>query len=135
MKTLPNLFTTLGVLAVLALFTGCESNKQFKENALIQAGFKTVPATTPAQQAHLMALSQTKISPVQRNGVLYYVFPDVANNVLYVGRQAEYNVYRANKRAQERELAYQMETQSSFISSDAYLTSFASWGAWEGLPW
>lgn len=135
MKTLPNLFTTLGVLAVLALFTGCESNKQFKENALIRAGFKTVPATTAAQQAHLMALSQTKISPVQRNGVRYYVFPDVTNNVLYVGRQAEYNLYRANKRAQERELDYQMQTQSNFISNDAYLTSFSSWGAWEGLPW
>lgn len=135
MKTLPTLFALVGIFAAVTFLTGCESNKQFKENALLRAGFKTVPATTPAQQAHLMALSQTKISPVQRNGVRYYVFPDVANNVLYVGRQAEYNVYRANKRAQERELDYQMETQSSFISNDAYLTSFASWGAWEGLPW
>jgi len=135
MKTLPNLLKVLGVLTVLVLVSGCESNKQFKENALLQAGFKAVPATTAAQQAHLMTIPQKKVSPVMRSGTQYYVYPDVANNVLYVGRQAEYAAYKRNKSAQEQELDNTMAIQSNFVSDDAYLTSFSSWGPWQGLPW
>lgn len=127
MKTFPKLFTLLGTLALLAVFTGCESNQQFKENELKQAGFKTLTATTPAQQAHLLKLPQTKITPVKRNGVQYYVFPDAKKNVLYVGQQGQYNLYRSNQQAMENHLANEAEIQSAFVGEDAFLASFSAW--------
>lgn len=135
MKNFPNVMKSLGILGLLALVAGCMSNAQFKENELVQAGFKTVPATTPAQQAHLRQLSQTKISPITRNGVQYYVFPDVKQNVLYVGRQPQYNAFRQSKSAMEANQDFVQGAQDDFVSNDAYLTSFATWGAWDGLPW
>lgn len=123
----PFLIKLLGVLALMALVVGCESNAQFKETNLTAAGFKTFPATTATQQQRLTTLSQTKITPVTRNGVQYYVFPDVKKNVLYVGKQPQYETYRRNKAALNAERDSQMNAQSNFISNDAFLGSFDDW--------
>lgn len=125
----------LGVLALLAFVVGCETNAQFKESNLTAAGFKAVPAKTAAQQAHLKTLSAAKVTPVKRNGVQYYVYPDAANNVLYVGRQPQYDAYRRNKAALTSEREYQMASQNAFIGNDAFLSSFDTWGPFEQLPW
>jgi hypothetical protein len=136
MKNFPLLVKSLGALAVLSLIVGCMSNAQFKDSELTKAGFKTVPATTPAQQAKLKSISQTKITKTQRKGTMYYVFPDAANNVLYVGKQAQYNVFRQNKAAMEARQNYTMGTQDAFVADDAFLTSFDDdWGSWDALPW
>lgn len=135
MKHFPNLVKVFGILAVLTLAAGCMSNKQYKESLLTQAGFKTVPAKTAAQQTKLANLSQTKITPVKRKGVQYYVFPDVKANVLYVGRQAEYNAYRAKKTAITQETQYAMEAQTSFVSEDAFLNSYGGWDDWDTMTW
>lgn len=134
MKT-PLLIKFLGVLALLAFVVGCETNAQFKESNLTDAGFKAVPAKTAAQQAHLKTLSTTKVTQVKRNGVQYYVYPDVAHNVLYVGKQPQYDAYRNNKAALASDRAFQTSAQSSFISNDAFYSSFDTWGPFEQLPW
>ncbi len=135
MKNLPLLIKTLASLSLLAFAAGCMTNAQFKEANLTQAGFKSIPANTPERQAHLKTLSTTKVTPVQRNGQTYYVFPDPAKNVLYVGRQAEYNAYKQIKLGQQQRADYDMAVQNNFVSTDATLTSFNTWGTWDGLPW
>jgi len=135
MKNLPTLIKSLAVLTLLALATGCMTNTQFKEANLTQAGFKSLPANTPERQAHLKTLSTTKVTSLKRNGQTYYVFPDPAKNVLYVGRQAEYDAYKKLKLGQQQRADYDMAVQNDFISTDADLTSFNTWGTWDGLPW
>jgi len=123
----PLLLKFLGVLALLALCVGCESNAQFKESELISSGFKAFPAQTAKQQARLKTLSQTKMTRVQRNGVQYYVFPDVKHNVLYVGKQPQYNAYRNTKRTLLADREYQMGAENAFVSEDSFLTGFDDW--------
>jgi len=91
---------SLSVAALLALVPGCASTKQ-TEGLLSAAGFKTHPATTPQQQAHLKSLPAHKVSAVQKDGKTYYVFPDVARNVLYVGQSTEYEQYKKLRRQQD----------------------------------
>lgn len=135
MKSFPVLIQSLALLAVVAFLPGCMSNAQFESSELTTAGFKAVTATTPAQQAHLKALPQGKISKVPRNGKTYFVFPDPAKNTLYVGRQAQYNAFQKNQAASIRRDQYIMQSQDNFVGEDAYLESFSAWGPWEGMPW
>ena len=65
-----------------------------KEELLIQAGFKSKTVTTEVQKRQLAALSPNKVSAVAYKGKLYYAYPDVAHNQVYVGRQPQYNTYR-----------------------------------------
>lgn len=102
---------TIIVCALAALAVGCASTKS-KEDMLSAAGFKAVPATTSQQQAHLQTLPNDKITTVVRDGTTYYVFPDRKNQMLYVGRDAQYQQYQKlrleNQMAQEQLEAAQM---------------------------
>ena len=90
MKTFKALFAA-GLFLAMAI--GCSTTSE-KENMLSAAGFKMVPADTPGRQAHLSSLPADKITPVQRNGVVYYTFPDPKHNVLYVGQEPQYQEYQ-----------------------------------------
>ena len=92
MKKLIHLFQLACALSVLALAAGCKTT-QNTENLLSQAGFKTLTATAPEQKARLHSLRAGHLSVVQRAGKTYYIFPDVTRNLLYVGRQDEYENY------------------------------------------
>jgi len=107
---------------------GCTTTKS-KENMLSAAGFKMVPANTPERQAHLKSLPADKVTPVQRQGVTYYTFPDPKNNVLYVGNEQQYQQYR--KLRFEQNLAdEQLETAQ--MNENAW----GAWGPWgPGFAW
>ena len=45
---------------------------------------------TAAQQQKLKSLPPDKVSAIQKDGKTYYVFPDVAHNLAYVGGPKEY---------------------------------------------
>ena len=87
------LLNILSVAAVLASATGCSTTKQ-TENLLSAAGFKMVPAATPEQKAHLQRLPAGKVTTVQRNGTTYFVYPDAAKEMVYVGQQPQYQEYQ-----------------------------------------
>ena len=125
MKTFKTLLT---IGALLALAIGCTTTKE-RENMLSAAGFKMVPANTPEREAHLKSLPADKITPVQREGTTYYTFPDPKNNVLYVGREQQYQEYR--KLRYQKQLAdEQLETAQ--MNEDAW----GAWGVWgPGLAW
>jgi hypothetical protein len=89
------LCTLCAMAAVLAL--GCASTPPPPPDArseLVAAGFKVVTATTREQQEHLQTLSAGQVTAWQRTGRIFYVYPDVARNQLYVGTQKEYEAFR-----------------------------------------
>jgi len=135
MKNFPHLIKAFGALTLVVLAAGCMTNTQFKASELTQSGFKTISATSPAQQAKLKALSATKVTQVQRGGKTYYVFPDLKNNILYVGQQPQYLAYKQLKAAKQQEINFQMDSENAFISNDAGLTDSSDWGSWEGMDW
>lgn len=92
MNPISTLFTCLSLIALLALATGCASPKQ-TENLLALAGFKPVAASTAKQQQLLKALPAEKVSPIQRKGKSYFIFPDVAHNRAWVGSPKQYRDY------------------------------------------
>jgi len=125
MKTFKALLTA-GVL-VAALAIGCSTTKD-NENMLSAAGFKMVPADTPEREAHLNSLPADKITTVQRNGTLYYVFPDPKKNMLYVGQQPQYEAY------QKIRLQNQM-AQEQLSAAEMNENAWGVWGPWGGGPY
>jgi hypothetical protein len=116
--------TALAIFALLiALAIGC-STIQENENMLSAAGFKMVPADTPEMKARLNSLPAGKITPVQREGTVYYTFPDPKNNVLYVGQEQQYQQYRL--------LGFQKQIADEQLNA-AQLNNDAAWAFWE--PW
>ena len=111
---------TIGVLVALAI--GCSSTSS-RENMLTAAGFRMVPADTPERQAHLNSLPSGRITEVQRDGVLYYTYPDRKNNMLYVGQQAQYDEYRKLR----------LQKQMADEQLNAAAMNDSAWGAWG--PW
>jgi hypothetical protein len=119
-KTLIRL-AAIHAAVLLALVSGCVTNKQ-TEDLLTAAGFKAQPATTPEQQAHLKSLPAHKVTTVQRGGKQYFVYPDAAHHVLYVGQSAQYEQY-------QKLLAKEMAEYENTPAEDME-TNYAVWGDW-----
>ena len=119
--------TLLTAGAVLALAIGC-STTQDRESMLSAAGFKAVPADTPQREAHLKSLPDDRITQVQRNGTVYYTFPDQKNNILYVGQAEQYQRYQ-NLRLQKQMADEQLSAAQMY--NDA---PWGVWGGWAGGP-
>ena len=78
------------------------SNLSEKRTLLAAAGFKTIPATTPAQLAKLNSLKSGKVVPlVGKNGTVY-VFADTARKALLAGNASQYEAYRKLKVSQQK---------------------------------
>jgi hypothetical protein len=112
MKRLLNPMKLLATLALAAFALGCATQQQ--EKLLSEAGFRTKSVSTPEGQQHLKTLTQGKITPVMRSGKTYYIFPDAANNRVYVGDQAQYQKYRqlrSQQKLAEEEIAARVDTE------------------------
>ena len=108
-KALTQLWIVLSAAAAVAVVAGCATSpvKQ-TEHLLAQSGFKVVPAVSVAHQQQIQTLPPNRISTVKRNGKQYYVYPDHARNVLYVGNKAQFH-------------AYQMAIQNLQLTADSKL--------------
>jgi hypothetical protein len=118
-----NLVAAALAVAVIWLAGGCASTPQ-TEDLLSAAGFKIVPASTPAQEAQLQKLPNHKISLVQKDGKEYFVYPDAKQNVLYIGQNAQYDRYQ--KLREQHQLA-QDRMETSLMNSDP---GWDVWGPW-----
>jgi hypothetical protein len=125
MKRVKTLLRIVSPAALLAMAIGCTTTTQ-TENLLSAAGFKAVPAVTPAQEAHLKTLPPHKITMAQRDGKPYYTFPDVAHKVLYVGQESQYQEYQ--KLRLQKQMAAE-ELNAAEMNNNA---SWGVWGGWEG---
>jgi hypothetical protein len=103
--------------ALISSATGCasEAATRQKENRLVAAGFRAVPAVTSEQQWLIRTLPADKVSIVSRKAKVYVVYPDHAHQMLYVGHDAEY-------------LAYQCKAQDRGLESNAWERG---WGDWD----
>jgi len=127
MKTFLNPSKLSAVLGLLLLAAGCATT-QHTETYLTAAGFKTVVASTPAQEQRLKSLPPGKISTVQRNGKAYNVFPDVAHNRIYLGTPNEYQNYQ--QILADSKIAEQDRVGVEMAGADGG-TDFDDWGSWE----
>jgi hypothetical protein len=129
MKTFKTLLT-IGFLMALAI--GCSTGSHETENMLSAAGFKMVPADTPERQAHLNSLPKGQVTMVQRNGTMYYAYPDQKQNVLYVGQQPQYQKYQ-QLRMQKQMADEQLNTAAMY--NDQPWGVWGPWGAGPGWAW
>jgi len=123
----------LAALTLLALAVGCTS-LQSKENMAVAAGFKALTPSKPSQVARLKSLPADKVTRITHKGKTYYVLPDVANNVAYVGGPQQYQSY------QQLRLAKQMSDQrleAAEMNEDASMNwgAWGGWGAWPAMGW
>lgn len=122
MKKITNLLSLLSLAALVALGAGCQTTRQ-TEDLLSAAGFKIMPASTLEQQTHLKTIPSGKITSVQRDGKMYFVYPDKAHQVIYVGTDAQFQEYQ-KLRLKNQMAAEQVEA--------AQMNADPSWGMWGG---
>ncbi|OAI42455.1 hypothetical protein AYO41_04300 [Verrucomicrobia bacterium SCGC AG-212-E04] len=114
--------------AAACFVVGCASTtSQSKENLLVTAGFRTLPADTAAKQTLLKSLPEGQLSAVQRNGRTYYVYPQLASNTALVGTEKELTAFRQLKDLKQ---ISDRNLEQSIKSS-----SVSGWGAWGGWGW
>ena len=105
-------------------------------NLLTQAGFKNIAASTPEQKAHLQRLPVGQVTVVSQNMKNYFVYPDAADNRLWVGTEKEYQAYM-RLRAQNNMPAYNPE--AGYFKQDANINladkqdASVTWGWWPGF--
>jgi len=124
----------ISITALLALAIGCattQTSTQNRESMLVAAGFKTVTPKTPAQQQKLQKLPPGKVTMINKKGKTYYIFPDPARNLAYVGGPKQYQEYQQlrteNKLAKE-----DLETAQMYQDSEM---DWGGWGGWGGAGW
>ena len=81
---------------LVALALACASvAARTPESMLENAGFKTIAANTPERIQVLKTLPPKKVTPVDRNGEIFYVYADPDGcRCLRVGRQEQYEMYQ-----------------------------------------
>ena len=85
-------------LFTLALTVSCSGPlnmmrvHSLREETLLKAGFKPI-AITQAQEQQLHQLHTGKITPMQRDGKTYFVFPDFGHHRILVGHNRQFMQY------------------------------------------
>jgi hypothetical protein len=132
MKYLFTGFNLIGASALLALAVSCtmtQSQTRNEEKFLIAAGFKVIVPHTAAQQETLKALPSDRLTLVQKEGKTYYVFPDAAKNLAYVGGRTQYQAY------QQIRTAIQSRNEGLEAAGFGEETDWGTWDGWGGPGW
>jgi hypothetical protein len=130
MKLLKCTFLTGAAVACTVLSVGCAStqtNTQNRESMLAASGFKTITPKTAAQQQKLQNLPQGKVTMIQKKGKTYYIFPDPAHNLAYVGGPKQYQQYQ-QFRADNRLAKESLETADMYQDAEM---QWSVWGGWD----
>ena len=94
---------------------------------LAASGFKTITPKTAAQQQKLQKLPQGKVTMIQKNGKTYYIFPDPAHNLAYLGGPKQYQRYQ-QLRADNRLAKESLETADMYQDAEM---QWSVWGGWD----
>ena len=132
MKPIRVSFKMISVIALLALTVGCattQSSTQNRESMLVASGFKTGTPKTPAQQQKLQNLPPGKVTMINKHGKTYYIFPDPARNVAYVGGPKQYRNYQ-QLRAENKLTREDLETAEMYQDAEM---QWSLWGGGEGV--
>ena len=104
------------LLSLIGL-TAC-SNIGEKRTLLASAGFKTFPATTPAQLSKLHSIKSGKVVPVNGKKGTVYIFADTSRKALLIGTPAQYQAYRALKLKQQKIDEQLLDSQVNMDNAD-----------------
>ena len=121
----------LAAIALLTFAVGCANSLQNKENLAVAAGFKTITPTKPNQIARLKTMPAGKITRITHKGKTYYVLPDLANNVAYVGGPNQYQQYQQLRLA--RKISNQ-NLEAAALNQAAAADDWGAWGSWGDWP-
>jgi len=100
-----------------------------KEDMMIAAGFKFLPANTPERQAMFRSLPPHKFLKEIKGDKLVYIYPDPTVCVcLYVGNQKSYSAYR--KMMFDKNLADEQSMTAASLDDMSW-----NWGAWGPYGW
>ncbi|HEY1438240.1 MAG TPA: hypothetical protein VGG82_12150 [Casimicrobiaceae bacterium] len=90
-----NLLMILSALAVSTFVAGgaAAASPKVDESELLASGFKVLVATTSVQKEWVQHLPRGQIRPMQRTGKKFFIYPDAANNQIYIGGPKEYEAY------------------------------------------
>jgi hypothetical protein len=133
-----NDFMRTAALALLLFAAGCASTPPAPSAAtlLSASGFKTLVASTPQQLQHVKTMPANQITVVQQDMKTYFVYPDAANNTIYVGTEKEYQAYlrlraQNNVTAPYPDAVYQKQ-DAQMRAADTRDAS-VTWGFWPGF--
>jgi hypothetical protein len=133
-------------LTLSALVLGCTSTPSSApppqaESLLVAAGFKTVVASTDKQLQLLPTLPVGQVTVVTQTGKNFFVYPDSANNRIYVGTEKEYQAYMKLRAQNNLPTA---DPQASYFQQDAAMRKadardasvpWELWPSFSGLGW
>jgi hypothetical protein len=80
------------VAAMLVAVFSAQASSQ-SENLLLSAGFTAKAARTDSQREEVKTLAKGRVSEITQNGKTFYVYPDAQRDQLYVGDEAQYQIY------------------------------------------
>jgi hypothetical protein len=124
MKKITSISSIVCAAALLVLASGCASTEH-KENMLSAAGFKPIAANSPQRVEHLNSLPDDRLTVANLNGRSYFVFPDRANDVLFVGQEPQYQQYQRMRL--ENQLPEASVTRAEIGD---HWTDWGAWGRW-----
>jgi hypothetical protein len=119
-------------LAGLLALTGCNKDGfdavAKKEDMMIAAGFKFLPANTPERQAMFRQLPPHKFLKEIKGDKLIYIYPDPTVCVcLYMGNSKAYSAYR--KMMFDKNLADEQSMTAQTLDDFSW-----NWGPWGPGP-
>ena len=130
MKRLRRSLLTSIVAAGAVLSIGCATTQmstQKRESLLAASGFKTITPKTAAQKQKLQNLPPGKVTMIQKAGKTYYIFPDPAHNLAYVGGPKQYRQYQ-QLRTDNRLAKESLETDEMYRDT---AMEWSVWGGWD----
>jgi hypothetical protein len=129
-----NTIGTFAVAGAIVCLSGCATQTSSvadpsSQGALLAAGFKLKPATTPEQRNHLSTLPDNRFKVVKENGEPYYLYADKKNEKLFVGNRFAYQAYINNIKNNE------LRKQGAFVyevnpSDRALNRTIVIWHGW-----
>ena len=132
MKPITRIFLCSIAAAYAAVLAGCASTQtstQNRESMLVASSFKVITPKTAAQQQKLQNLPPGKVTMIQKKGKTYYIFPDPARNVAYVGGPKQYRNYQ-QLRAENKLTREDLETAEMYQDAEM---QWSLWGVGEGV--
>src|SRR5437016_1766457 len=130
MKPIRHIFLCSIAAAYAAVLAGCASTQtstQNRESMLAASSFKVITPKTAAQQQKLQNLPPGKVTMIQKKGKTYYIFPDPARNVAYVGGPKQYRNYQ-QLRAENKLTREDLETAEMYQDAEM---QWSMWGGWD----
>jgi hypothetical protein len=104
-----------------ALGVSACSSTQLTEGWLAKAGFRQMPADTPAKLAHLQTLPEHQLVARDYKGQRYYVYADASGcRCLYIGGSQQYQTFQQLmvEKSQENKAALEEATNWEIQSLD-----------------